>query len=239
MEKLRLGATKLGLTLGPEQLEQFQIYYQELVDWNRRVNLTSITHYEEVQIRHFVDSLTVILGMKQPVGGGLCVIDVGTGAGLPGVPVKIAFPGIRLVLLEATARKAEFLHHLISRLGLADTEVVVGRAEEMAHQADYRERFALVLSRAVARLPSLVEFSLPFCALGGRFIAQKKGEIDEEIKLAGKAISLLGGGLREVRRIDLPEFTDERYLVIIDKVTPSPQKYPRRPGIPAKRPIVG
>jgi 16S rRNA (guanine527-N7)-methyltransferase len=236
MEKLKAGAKKLGLELSTAQLEQYEIYYRELVDWNKQINLTAIIDYQEVQIKHFLDSLTVILGWQQAKTGA--VIDVGTGAGIPGVPLKIAFPDIKLVLLEATAKKADFLHHIISELRLDGVEIVVGRAEEVAHETRYRERFDLVLSRAVAPLPTLVELTLPFCVIGGSFIAQKKGAVDEEIGQADRAIKLLGGSLREVKRIDLEEFADERYLVAIDKVSSAPSKYPRRPGIPAKRPIV-
>jgi len=239
MEKLNVGAKKLGLHLTPQQLEQFQIYYQELIDWNQRMNLTAITGYEEVQIKHFLDSLTVLLALKQPIdSGNLRLIDVGTGAGIPGIPLKILLPDIKLVLLDATAKKAAFLHHMKHKLGLDDVEIVVGRAEDIARKAQYREKFELVLSRAVARLPTLVELTLPFCAIGGSFIAQKKGDIDWEIDQAGKAIDLLGGNLREMKRVDLEEFTDERWLITIDKVLPTPQQYPRRPGIPAKRPLL-
>ena len=239
MEKLKSGAAKLGLELTPGQLELFQLYYQELVDWNQRMNLTAITDYEEVQVKHFLDSLTVTLGMKQPIGESDCrVIDVGTGAGLPGIPLKIVLPEIKLVLLDSTAKKAAFLHHLKQKLELDDVEIVVGRAEAVAHKSQYRERFDVVLSRAVAPLPTLVELTLPFGAVGGTFIAQKKGAIDPELSQASRAISLLGGKQREVKRIDLEEFTDERWLVIIDKVSPTPEQYPRRPGMPAKRPLL-
>jgi 16S rRNA (guanine527-N7)-methyltransferase len=235
MEKLKAGAKELGLGLTTAQLEQFEVYYQELVDWNKRVNLTAITGYEEVQLKHFLDSLTVALAW-QPAKG-TSVVDVGTGAGLPGIPLKIVFPDIKLVMLEATAKKADFLRHIVPKLGLENVEVVVGRAEEIGHQAEYRESFDLALSRAVAPLPTLVELALPFCAVDGSFIAQKKGAIYEEVDRATKAISLLGGRLKETKRVDLAQFADERYLVIIDKLSPTPEKYPRRPGLPAKRPL--
>jgi 16S rRNA (guanine527-N7)-methyltransferase len=238
MEKLNYGAMKLGLQLSPRQFEQFHIYYQELLDWNRRLNLTAITDYEGAQIKHFLDSLTVTLAWQQPISSTYFrIIDVGTGAGIPGIPLKILWPSIKLVLLDSTAKKAVFLHHLKQKLGLDNVEIVVGRAEEVARETRYREEFDVVLSRAVASLPTLVELTLPFCTICGSFIAQKKGAIDLEISEASEAISLLGGSLREVRGVDLEEFTDERWLVIIDKVSPTPGQYPRRPGVPSKRPL--
>jgi len=239
MERLDIGAKRLGLELNQRQLEQFHTYYQELVDWNKRVNLTRITDYEEVQIKHFLDSLTVALVWETLTPGtDLRLIDVGTGAGIPGIPLKIVFPDIKLVLLDSVAKKAAFLHHLNHKLGLDNVEIVVGRAEEVAHEAAYRESFDIVLSRGVAPLATLVELTLPFCTIGGSFIAQKKGAIDQEIRQAIKAIGLLGGRLREVKRVNLEEFTDKRQLVIIDKVSPTPPLYPRRPGIPEKRPLI-
>jgi len=238
MEKLEFGAKKLGIELTPRQCEQFQVYYQELIDWNRRLNLTAITDYEEVQVKHFLDSLTVVLALKWPLNKGIRLIDVGTGAGIPGIPLKILLPDIRLVLLDATRKKAGFLEHVTQKMDLKGVEIVVGRAEEIAHRSEYREQFKIVLSRAVAGLPALVELTLPFCAIGGGFIAQKKGDLNTEIRQACQAISLLGGKLADVKRIDLPEFTDTRWLVVIDKIGETPPQYPRRPGIPAKRPLL-
>lgn len=239
MEKLIVGAKKLGLPLSPRQLEQFASYYQELIEWNQRMNLTAITDYAEVQLKHFLDALSVTLACPAQLSqAGSRLIDVGSGAGIPGLPLKILFPNIKLVLLDATAKKAVFLEHIKHKLGLDDVEIVVGRAEEVAHQSEYRERFDIVLSRGVAPLATLVELTLPFCAIGGSFIAQKKGEIEPEIGQATRAIRTLGGNLRAVQKVDLEEFSDERYLVIIDKVSPTPEKYPRRPGIPNKRPLL-
>jgi 16S rRNA (guanine527-N7)-methyltransferase len=239
MEKLESGAKRLGIDLTPHQLEQFQLYYQELVDWNRRMNLTRITDYDEVQIKHFLDSLTVVPALKpSTLKESFRIIDVGTGAGIPGIPLKILLPDIKLVLLDATAKKASFLHHIKRELALDDVEIVVGRAEEVAHQVSYREKFELVLSRAVAKLPALVELTLPFCAVGGRFVAQKKGVFDTEVADASRAVGLLGGSLRPVEKVALEEFAGERWLVVIDKVSPTPEKYPRRPGVPDRRPLL-
>ncbi|UCG55528.1 MAG: 16S rRNA (guanine(527)-N(7))-methyltransferase RsmG [Dehalococcoidia bacterium] len=239
MEYLRSGAAKLGIELNPQQLEQFQVYYQKLLEWNQRINLTSITDFKEVQLKHFLDSLTVIPVFKQSIiNKGLSVIDIGSGAGFPGLPLKIALPNIKLVLLEATKKKTNFLNTLILKLNLNDVEPLTGRAEEMAHQPQYRQRFYIVLSRAVATLPVLAELTLPFCAIGGQIIIQKKGYIKGEVNNSAKAIELMGGNQPEIREVEMPEFINDRYLVTIDKVSLTPAKYPRRSGIPIKRPII-
>ena len=239
MEKLIKGADKLGIEFNARQVKQFELYYRELIEWNKKINLTAITDYSSVQVKHFLDSLTITLALSEEEveRPDFNVIDIGTGAGFPGVPLKILFPRTRLVLIEPTTKKTVFLHHIIRELGLENVEVLNSRAEEAAHLPLYREQFALVLSRAVALLPTLVELTLPFCQVGGRFIAQKKGEIDQELNRAKKAIAALGGKLDRIKKIELDEFDDGRYLIIIDKISPTPSKYPRRPGLPRRRPI--
>jgi 16S rRNA (guanine527-N7)-methyltransferase len=239
MKKLIEGAGKLGIGFTARQVKQFELYYQELIEWNKKINLTAITDYSSVQVKHFLDSLTIILALpgKEVERPDFNVIDIGTGAGFPGVPLKILLPQLRLVLIEPTTKKTAFLHHLTHKLELENVEVLNRRAEEAAHLPRYREQFALVLSRAVALLPTLVELTLPFCRIGGRFIAQKKGEIDREINRAEKAIATLGGKLDQMKKVELDEFSDMRYLVIIDKIYQTPSKYPRRPGLPRRRPI--
>lgn len=239
MRKLIAGARKLNLELSPKEIEQFNIYYLELMDWNKRMNLTAVTGYEEVQVKHFLDALTVTLAWPQPLtNNSPGVIDVGTGAGIPGIPLKIVLPRIKLTLLDSITKKAGFLRHVVNKLGLDNVEIVIGRAEEMAQREDFREKFDIVLSRAVAQLATLVELTLPFCATGGIFIAQKKGNIGMELAKSERAIGSLGGKLREVKEVNLTELDDERRLIVIEKISPTPPKYPRRAGIPAKRPLL-
>jgi 16S rRNA (guanine527-N7)-methyltransferase len=239
MKQLIAGASKLGIELDARQLDRFELYYQELIQWNKKINLTAITDYISVQVKHFLDSLTVALAlpaneMQKPDFG---IVDIGTGAGFPGLPLKIVFPRPRLLLIEPTTKKTAFLQHLIAKLALENVEVLNKRAEEAAHLSLYRERFGLALSRAVARLPTLAELTLPFCHIGGKFVAQKKGEINEEVAGAEKAIAAMGGKLGDIKRIELDEFTDARYLIIIDKIHQTPEEYPRRAGVPVRRPI--
>jgi 16S rRNA (guanine527-N7)-methyltransferase len=239
MKELITGAVKLGIKLNSRQVRQFGLYYHELIDWNQKMNLTAITDCSSVQVKHFLDSLTITLALpeEETARPDFNIVDVGTGAGFPGVPLKILFSQPRLVLIEPTTKKTAFLHHIIRKLELKNVEVLNARAEEAAHLPLYREQFALVLSRAVALLPTLVELTLPFCQVGGRFIAQKKGEFDQEVDKAKQAIIALGGKLDQIKKIELDELTDARYLVIIDKIYSTPSKYPRRPGLPRRRPI--
>jgi len=239
MEKLIEGTRKLGIELNASMVEQFELYYQVLIEWNKKFNLTAITDYQEVQIKHFVDSLTVTMALtkQESTKPGLSIMDIGTGAGFPGIPLKIMLPQSRLVLLEATTKKVTFLRYAAQRLELENVEIVAGRAEEVAHLPLYRQQFDLVVSRAVASLSSLVELALPFCQIGGKFVAQKKGDSRQEIDRAIKAIDVLGGRLSRVRELEVEGLSDGRYLVIIDKIYITPEKYPRRTGVPVRRPI--
>lgn len=251
MAKLEDGARQLGLRLSAEHLGLFQRYYEELVEWNQRFNLTAVIGYDEVQLRHFLDSLTVLLALpgwsreiedsRLPI---VCqpqpwqCLDVGAGAGFPGLPLKIVCPELRLGLLEATRKKVEFLLHLADDLGLKGVEVIWDRAETLGQKPHYRERYDVVVARAVAELPVLSEYCLPFCRVGGRFIAQKGPEAEQEVESASLALERLGGIVREVKEVTVFGQRERRFLVVIDKVAPTPGNYPRRPGIPAKRPLV-
>jgi 16S rRNA (guanine527-N7)-methyltransferase len=237
MEYLANAASQLGLNLTPAQINAFQTYYEELVDWNSHINLTAITANHDVQIKHFLDSMTVALTLPQTFPADFKLIDVGSGGGFPGLPLKIMFPQIKLVLLESTNKKADFLKHMVQTLELDGVDVVTGRAEEMARLSDYRELFDVAVARGLAEMAVLAELTLPFCRVGGHLIAQKKGGIEQELDKSLKAIDILGGRLAEVKAIELAEFTDSRCLVVIEKVSPTPAPYPRRPGIPAKRPL--
>jgi 16S rRNA (guanine527-N7)-methyltransferase len=238
MDKFIDTITSLGLTVNERQAEQFEIFYRELIDWNRRISLTAITDYEDVQVKHFLDSLTVILALKRIPGPPVYkVIDIGTGAGFPGIPLKIMLPEIHLTLLEATGKKTRFLEYITHALKLTGVEILKGRAEDFGRSPEYRECFNIVLSRAVAALPSLVELALPFCTIGGCFIAQKQTDVGMEIEQAHNAVRLLGGRLREIIDISFPKFSGGRCLVVYDKISPTPPAYPRRPGIPGKKPL--
>jgi len=255
MELLREGARGLGLYLTAEHVRAFQTYYRELGAWNRRLNLTTVTRYEDVQLKHFLDSLTCLLSLPLPGADRgqqlpnvvplsskdtpLLCIDVGTGAGFPGLPVKILRPALNMTLLESSNKKITFLEHLVKCLGLQGVELLWSRAEEAGQDAHHRERYDVVLARAVADLPVLVEYCLPLCRRGGCFVAQKGADIEDELERAQAAIHLLGGELREVKILHLAGLREPRSLVVMDKVGPTPAKYPRRPGMPNKRPLMG
>ena len=230
---------RLGLALSEEQVEGFRHYQRELERWNQRTNLTAITGYEEVFTLHFLDSLSVLLALtgNDALGGASRLLDVGAGAGFPGLPLKIVVPDIQLTLLEATAKKTAFLDTLAASLGLDGINVLTDRAETAAHQEAHREQYDVVVSRGVAKLATLAEFLLPFCNVGGIAIAMKQGDLSTELAEAERAIALLGGTLEQIIAVDLPGLPPGRQLVALRKAQPTPPAYPRRAGLPAKRPL--
>jgi len=235
MELLKKAAKTLGINISSYQLELFQIYYRELIDWNNRMNLTAITDYDDVQIKHFLDSLTLIPFLDAT--NTLKVIDIGSGGGFPGIPLKIIRPDIGLTLLESTAKKTTFLNHLIGVLELDRVEVICGRAEEKAHEATYREQYDVALTRAVGALSTNLELSLPFCKIGGLSVSYKKADIGNELDMTNKAAPILGGQFEKIEQISTDVFPDSRLLVFFRKPSPTPGKYPRHTGIPSKRPL--
>jgi 16S rRNA (guanine527-N7)-methyltransferase len=241
MERLQAGATQLGLPLTARQLTAFQTYYEDLVAWNERFNLTAITEYEQAQVRHFLDSLSCLVAIRQSLHADaarpLRGIDIGSGAGFPGIPIKIYCPQMRVVLVEATAKKVGFLQHVIAHLALQEIEAIHRRAEDLAQEPPHREQYDLVFARAVAEMAVLAEYTLPFCRMGGLVIAQKGARALEEARAAEHAITLLGGQVQRVIPLELMGLAEPRHLVVIAKTARTPSKYPRRPGMPAKRPL--
>ena len=236
-EPLLAGIHHLGISLSPEQLAQFIRYRDLLLDWNQRVNLTSITDPQEVLSKHFLDSLACVLAIplekwQEP----LALLDVGSGAGFPGLPLQIVFPHWQITLLEATGKKVRFLEAVISELEL-QARAIQGRAEELAHNQQHRARYDLVTARAVAALPTLLEYCLPFCRPGGLVIAPKKGEISAEVEQGKRAAARLGGRFVEVRPFSLPGLEDQRALIVFQAIRNAPSQYPRRAGAPVKHPL--
>lgn len=234
-EKFEKGLEDLGITLSEKQIGQFLKYYEILVEWNSFMNLTGITEFEEVITKHFLDSLAVVK-VCDPASAG-SVIDIGTGAGFPGLPLKIAFPHLEVVLLDSLNKRIKFLNEVILQLGLDGIRTIHGRAEDFARDQNYRESFDLCVSRAVANLSSLSEYCLPYTALGGRFISYKSGKIDEELAEAEKAIRVLGGETENVVKFNLADTDMERSFAVIEKKRHTPKAYPRKAGLPGKEPI--
>ena len=224
----------LGLELTGQQSRQFLQYQQELLDWNTRVNLTSITNPEEVMIKHFLDSLSLLMAFDAPEAR---LLDIGAGAGFPGLPLKIVRPQWHIVLLEATGKKVKFLQHIIETLGLKDIVAVNGRAEELAHRAEYRSSFNLVTARAVASLPALLEYAAPFCRIGGQMIFPKKGHLAEELARGKRAASQVGARFKADISVTLPGLDDARKLLVWEQVKKCPEHYPRSGGVMAKKPL--
>ncbi|MCH1980960.1 16S rRNA (guanine(527)-N(7))-methyltransferase RsmG [Lawsonibacter sp. OA9] len=233
---LKKGVEQLNITLSDHQYHQFALYYDILIEWNKVMNLTGITEWDEVVVKHFIDSLAIVKAcdMKQIKN----VIDIGTGAGFPGIPLKIAFPDVECVLLDSLAKRIKFLDEVVLALNLSGIRNVHGRAEDYAKQKDYRESFGLCVSRAVAGLHILSEYCLPFVAEGGFFIPYKSGRIDEEVQVSGRAVKVLGGEITSRIKFQLADTDMERSFVVIKKIKQTPGKYPRKAGMPSKEPIL-
>lgn len=225
----------LGISLTDKQISQFVRYYELLIEWNGFMNLTGITEYEEVMKKHFVDSLTLVRVFDMSPSCSL--LDVGTGAGFPGLALKIAFPAVNMTLLDSLHKRIQFLDAVIEDLGLQGVQTVHGRAEDYARLAQYRERFDLCVSRAVANLASLSEYCLPFVKVGGCFVAYKSERSDEELSVSENAVALLGGSIGKSEKFMLPDSDIFRNLICIDKVCSTSKKYPRKAGIPTKEPL--
>lgn len=235
MNRFEQELENLGICLTEVQREQFDRYYELLVEWNKVMNLTGITDYDEVNLKHFVDSLTIVRvkNMKNVEN----VIDIGTGAGFPGIPLKIVYPEIKIVLLDSLNKRIKFLNTVIGELGLKNIETLHGRAEDYAKKSEYREKFDLCVSRAVANLSTLSEYCIPFVKVGGEFISYKSGTSDEEINEAQGAVSILGGKIEKTEKFKLPGTDMGRALVKIKKEKHTPGKYPRKAGVPGKEPL--
>lgn len=231
------GLEELGISLNETQSQQFQDYYELLTEWNSFMNLTAITEFSQVVAKHFLDSLSLVRAVKAETLRET-LIDVGTGAGFPGIPLKIAFPELDICLLDSLGKRVKFLQAAIDKLGLEKIKAVHGRAEDYGKHPDYREAFDFCVSRAVANLNLLGEYCLPFVKTGGRFISYKSGNVKEELKGAEQALKLLGGKPEETQFFTLSGTDMERSLVCIKKIKPTPKKYPRKAGIPAREPLV-
>lgn len=224
----------IDFSLTQAQIAALQRYEVELLDWNQRVNLTAIRDSEQIRVKHFLDSLTCLKIIREPGGK---VIDVGTGAGFPGIPLKIVFPTIQLTLVESVGKKAEFCQHIVKQLGLEGVQVIQERAETLGQSEKHRQQYDWALARAVAIMPVLSEYLLPLVKVGGVVLAMKGENAHSETQAADYAVQLLGGHLRKIIPITLPGVVENRHLVVIDKVAATPDGYPRRIGLPSKHPL--
>jgi 16S rRNA (guanine527-N7)-methyltransferase len=227
---------ELKINLDEDKINQFKSYQQELLEWNQKTNLTSITEPVQVEIKHFIDSLSCLKIIDSPRSNK--IIDIGSGAGFPGIPIKIVYPNKDIILLEATQKKVDFCRHILNKFDLNPNAALVGRAEDIAHDVNQREKYDIAISRAVASLPALMELLLPFVKVGGTAIAMKGKDIQQELVSAERALQILGGRIELVQKIFLPILEEERNLIKISKINSTPEKYPRRPGLPVKKPLI-
>lgn len=234
-EKLRELLLNASIDADKQQLEKFERYFLELLLWNEKCNLTAITEENEVIIKHFYDSL-LIMSLKEWGRSGR-LLDIGTGAGLPGIPIKIMNPNMDVTLMDSLNKRVNFLKHIIEMLELKDIDAIHARAEEMGQDKRWREKYDIVVSRAVAKMPVLLEYCLPLLRIGGIFIAYKGAEIEEELAQAKKALQVLGGTIRTIEKMELPENSGSRSLVIVEKTGQTPRIYPRKAGMAEKKPL--
>ena len=236
MEKLVHEAqTLFNIHITGRQVMALTAYEKELLEWNQKFNLTAIRDSESIRTKHFLDSLSCVLAWKSSPPGEL--IDVGTGAGFPGIPLKILYPNLKLTLVESVGKKAMFCQHVVKLLGLEQVEVIQTRAEDLGQDPQYRERYDWAVARAVAHLKVLGEYLIPLVRVGGSILAQKGESGPAEAQSAEEAMKLLGGKLKQLIPVHLPGVADDRYLVVVEKVAATPPKYPRKPGVPMKQPL--
>ena len=235
IESFQNDLEELNIKLEKRQICQFLQYYELLVEWNSFMNLTAITDYDEVIKKHFVDSLSLIKAID--LSKEISVIDIGTGAGFPGIPLKIAFPNLKVTLLDSLNKRIKFLNEVIDKLELKDIIAIHGRAEDFAKDKNYRQSYDLCVSRAVANLSTLSEYCLPYVKTGGKFISYKSEKITDEMNAAKNAIKILGGNISNQVEFILPDSDIYRNLFIIDKIKDTPIKYPRKAGLPTKEPL--
>ena len=236
MDKLIREAQQLfGISLSPKQVTMLAAYERELLEWNEKFNLTAIRDVEGIRTKHFLDSFSAVQAWKANPPARL--IDVGTGAGLPGIALKILYPSMRLTLVESVGKKANFCLHIVKTLALDNVEVLAVRAEDVGQMPGHREKYDWAVARAVAAMPVLAEYLLPLVKVGGGILAQKGESGPAEAQSAEKALKMLGGRLRQLVKVELPGVADERYLVIVDKTAATPPGYPRRAGVPAQKPL--
>ena len=236
MKELASSAYEMyGIRISQSQLASLEYYEQQLIAWNARYNLTAIKDPDKIRVRHFLDSLSCLCVMRK--SSMEKVIDIGTGAGFPGLPIKIVQPGIELTLVDSVGKKTEFCRHIVRELKLEGVKVIQSRAEEIGKEGRHRQRYDWALARAVAVLPTLLEYTLPLVRVGGSVLAMKGESAHSEVQNGENAMKVLGGHLREVLQVQLPGVAEDHHLIVVDKVAATPDGYPRRIGIPAKRPL--